>query len=572
MDQLAEIFKKYSPYIFGALLLVGCGSDMAMSDDGDFGENEMEAPGTNGAEEGWNHNMDPGENEAEGAPPDEHFEPEEEEFLVQKVAATDSYVFVPNQSEDSDTVALIDGWDFSVHPIRVGQEPVQVVAADVDEQGAVGYVLSVGTPTVSIIRADQGTGDDRADVRVLTIPPEVNQLALSPDGKHVLAYIDPSEPINDSASAASLQTMALIRLADEPGEDEVYELSVTRLIDDIAFTADGDQAFIVGEEGINRLPLREIKSDAFLPSINLDMSSSVFSPQDQEVAFSSDGTVMTMRTSQYAGVGLFELDPEETVVDSSRMIDLPGVPTDLDLVERDDGTMLAVATIRGEGQIALFEVGDALEAEEGDDSFVRFLDAGGADAGIGRLTPDETAMVVFSTLPEIPTVGLLDLESETIETYELRNEIRNLEISPDSRTAVVVHQAQGGPTVGGDPEAAFRQGEGITLWDLETGYRRPIALKGEPEEILMTTDAAGTPYLYVMLTSSNPNNQGVRRINLRTHGTDFLRLPRHPLQLGAVAEQIFVSQESDTGRITFMDVETNQQRTVSGYELNAGIQ
>ena len=557
----------------GLILGLGCGAqDAAMAGDA---PEESENASENGWDQdpgvGFNMGNDAMNNES-AAPPDEDFIPEEEEFLVQKVAATDSYVFVPNQTDDSDTVALIDGWDFSVYPFRVGLEPTQVVAADVEGQGSVGYVLSSGQPTVAVVRADQGQGSERADVRLLTVPREVNRLVLAPDGRHVLAYIDPTMPINDSASAASLQTMALIRLADEPGDDEVYELSVTRLIEDIAFTESSDKAFIVGEEGINRIPLDDIKSDAFIPAIDLGMTTSIFTPQDQQVVFSSDGTTMALRTSHYEGVGLFTLDPDDAAVSEHRMVELEGIPTDLDLVERDDESMLAVATIRDEEQVVLFDVDEAMEADEGDDSFLRVLHAPGADVGIGRLTPDESSMVVFSTLPTIPTVGLLDLETETISTFEMRNEIRSLEISPDSRTAVAIHKAQEGTSSGVDPEAAFRHSEGLTLWDLETGYRRPIALNGDPEEILMTTDGTGNPYLYVMLTSSQPANQGVKRINLRTHGTVFTRLARRPMQLGAVADQLFASQESETGRITFFDVATNDQRTVSGYELNAGIQ
>ena len=552
-----------------AVLLIGCSGDAALMGSPESDE-AGDAPAMNGGFNG--HNMDEGMDDADGAPPDEDFVPEEEEFLVQQVAATDSYVFVPNQSEESDTVALIDGWDFSVYPFRVGQQPTQVVAADIDEQGSVGYVLSAGDPTVAVVRADQQRGSERADVRLLTVPREVNRLTLAPDGRHVLAYIDPTMPINDSASAASLQTMALIRLADEPGDDEVFELSITRLIEDIAFTEAGDQAFVVGEEGVNRIPLDDIKSDAFIPSIYLGMTTSVFTPQDQEAVFSSDGTTMALRTSHFEGVGLFLLDPNDDVVGEHRMIELDGIPTDLDLVERDDESMMAVVTIREEEQVVLFDIDEAMEADEDDDSYLRVLHAPGADTGIGRLTPDENSMVVFSTLPALPTVGLLDLQTETIETFEMRNQIRNLEISPDSRTAVAVHQAQEGTTSGVDPEAAFRHSEGLTLWDLETGYRRPIALNGDPEEILMTTDDDGNPYLYVMLTSSNPAHQGVKRIDLQTHTTEFTRLARRPMQLGAVANQLFASQEAETGRITFFDVETNDQRTVSGYELNAGIQ
>ena len=549
------------------ILFAGCSAaESMMEGDEASGWNGEGAPGM---DEDWGYAD--GDGEAEAGDSDWDFVPEEEEFLVQQVASTESYVFVPNQAEDSDTVALIDGWDFSVRPIRVGRDPKTVVAADVEGHGSVGYVLSTGVSTVAVVRADLVDAENRVDVRLLPVPQEVNQLAISPDGRHVLAYIDPNEPINASASAASLQTMALVRLGDGPGQDEVYHLSVTRLIEAIAFTEDSKQAFVVGREGINRLPLEDIKADAFLPTIDLGLSSSVFSPVDQEVVFSSDGSFLVARTSQYAGVGLFELDPTDPNVTSHRVIELSGIPTDLDLVEREGEPALVVATIRSESQVALFEVDEALNAEEEDLSFLRFLDATGADAGIGRLTPDESQMVVFSTLPTQPALGLVDLETESMSTLEMRNQIRNLAISPDSRTAVAVHRRQPGPAPTAEWEDRFRHSEGLTLWDLRTGYLRPVVLEADPEEILMITGPDGGAYLYVMLVSPNEAYQGVMRIDLQTHRSDFLRLPRRPMQLGVVAGRVFISQEDATGRITFLDVETNEQRTVSGYELNAGI-
>lgn len=571
MERSSRFIRRTPAWLMCLLLLAGCG------DDGDYGYYNGYSPppaggsnGQNASEGDWAED-NYAENQAnEGG--DEDFIPEEEEFLVQQVAATDSYVFVPNQSEDSDTVALIDGLDFSVYPIQVGRQPTQVVAADIEGQGSVGYVLSTGAATVAIIRADQGQGDHRADVRLLPVPREVNQLAMAPDGRHVLAYIDPNQPINASASAASLQTMALIRLGDEPGQDEVFQLSVTRLIDEIAFAEDSSLAFVVGRDGINRLPLPHIKDDAFIPTIHLGLSSTIFSPVDQEVAFSADGSLLALRTSQYAGVGIFELDPVEAIVANYRLVELEAVPTDLDLIERDGEPAMVMATLRSLEEVAIFSVDDALEADEEDTSFIRIVGAPGADVGIGRITPDDSAVIVFSTLPTHPVVGLLDLETETITTYSLRNQIRTLAISPDSRTAVVVHNRQEGTSSGSDWNERFRHSEGLTLWDLASGYRRPVMLDAEPEEILMTTNEAGDPFLFVMLTSSDPARQGVQRIDLTTHRIDFLRLPRPPMQLGMVAGQVFVSQEEETGRITFLDVETNQQRTVSGYELNAGIQ
>lgn len=550
-----------------AVALVGCGDAMDAAAD---------APATNGTED----EADRGANGVNGANDedgdfvgdnDDEAPPEEEEFVVEQVASTEHYVFVPNESEGSETVALIDGRDFSVNPIRVGLDPARVEAADVETHGAVGYVLSRGEPTVSVVRAD--IDDPEAAVEILSVPAEVNDLAMAPDGQHVLAYIDPDEPIDASASAASLQTMALVRLGDEPGHEEVYELSVTPGIDDISFTEDGEQVFISGEDGVHRQQLDAIKSDAVVPRMDVSIEGLDIHAADREVETTPDGEFLVIRNGTDAAVALYELGPDEGV-ERRRVVDLEGVPTDLDVVDRD-GRAELVAPIRSEEQVTVFDLEEALDAQEGDDGFIEIIDAEGAHAGIGRWTPDRSAMAVFSTIPTEPQVGLVDMETGEIQVKQLRNQIRTLQMSPDSRTAVAVHNRQEGTASGADPEETFRYSEGLTLWDLETGFLRPITLHGEPEQIAMVTGEDDRPYLFVMLVPSgfsDADSQGLMRIDLTTHATEFYSLPRLPTQLGAVAGQMFVSQQQESGRITFFDIDTGDQHTVSGYELNAGIQ
>ena len=546
--------------VLATCLSVGCGDDMAMAgDEGADAMNEAESAPVGDDDDGFEDGDD-----------DDSFEPEEEEFVVEQVASTESYVFVPNRSDGSDTVALIDGRDFSVRPIQVGLEPEHVQAADVGDQGAVAYVLSRGEPTVSIIRADAG---EAPTVDILSVPSEVNALTVAPDGRHLLAYIDPDEPIDAGDGAASLQTLALVSLGPESGQDEVFELSVSPYIEDITFSDNGDQAFVVGEQGVHRLWLGDIKADMVVPPLGLEIDGIDMSAADREFAVAADGQTLAVRNGTDSGLGLFSLDGDDAEVEQERFVELDGVPTDLDLVEGED-SLQVVAPVRSQSQVVTFDVDEAMGGGD-ESSFLEIIDATGADAGIGRWTPDQTAMAVFSTVPEIPRVGLVDIATGEIDIVEFRNQIRNLEISPDSKTAVAVHRRQEGPAPTNTPEDQFRHSEGLTLWDLDTGFLRPVTLHGEPEQISMVTDDDGRAFLYVMLTPTDEpgaDAQGLMRVNLATHATSFYSLPRLPTRLGAVAGKVFVSQKQDSGRITFFDIVTSNQHTVSGYELNAGIE
>ncbi len=511
---------------------------------------------------------------------DDDFVEEREEFLVREVAATDRYVFVPNSAPGSNTVAMIDGEDFSIVPFRVGLEPTEIRAVEIEDVGSVAYALCEGSAAVAIIRADVASVDamsgvaERGDVRLLKVPREVNALAMAPDGRHVLAYIDPTRPLRPDASVASLQTLALVRLGETPGEDKVFELSVTRLISDIQFSGDGREAFVLGREGVNRIVLGEVDDDAFVPPIRLDLADDVFPPGDQQIAVSADGSFMIVRTSQFEGIAVYRF-ATDSVAASVEVIALSAIPTDLKLVERADAggglERSVLAALRASEEVARIDV-DALFAGEDVADVVHVIAVDGAEAGLVKLTPDAGSALVYSGLTRMPLLGVIDLETEATRFLTLRNQIRAVAISADSEKAVIVHKRQSGSAgVDADSLKVFQHSDGMTIADLGSGYTRAVVLQGEPTDVILTKAAGGSQIAYALLESGNVANQGVMRIDLKSFRSDFVRLPRKPVQMGQVAGKIFVHQEAPTGRITFFDIETQAQRTVSGYELNAGI-
>lgn len=543
-----------------ALLFAGCGDDGSTGSFDEDGAGDFNNGGV-GADAGQEPTSDAGASDT--------FVPEEEEFLVREVATTDSFVFVPNSSEESNTVARIDGRNFSVRPVRVGQEPTAVRAASVAGVGDVAYVLCEGSSAVAVIRpsADQ---DGEDDVSLLPVPKEVNSLRLSPDGQHLLAYIDPDKPLDANEGTASLQTLALIRLGATAEEDEVFQLSVTRLITDIEFTEDGREAFIIGREGINRLALPDISKDTFIAPLPLDLSSDAFPPQDLEVEVAEDGSYLVARSSAFSGVALYRpaRDGEEA---ATRTLELDAIPTDIDLFERTDGSPALIATLRDADKIAVLDV-DAALAEDPAEEVVEVTEVDSVSPGLSQLTPDQSRILLYTTLVQRPRLGVYDVEAGEVNSHLLRNRIRSVALSDDSETAVVVHAKRDGdvPT-DADPLTFFQYNHGLTLFDFETEYLRPVTLQAEPLDLVITSDSEGTSLVYVMLESEDPRKEGVVRIDLSSYRTDFINLARKPQQIGRVAGKIFVNQQSDEGRITFIDIESGAKRTISGYELNAGI-
>jgi hypothetical protein len=556
---------KSLPLLLFALALTACGAD---DGGGDLATDDPNGGYNNGGSDNY---ADAGAGAPSDAGSGDVFVPEEEEFLVREVATTSAYVFVPNSSEESNTVAKIDGRDFSIEPIPVGQEPTVVRAASVDGVGDVAYVLCEGSSTVAIIRADMEVDRPEQQVNLLAVPEEVNSLALSPDGRHLLAYIDPDKPLRADTSVASLQAATLVRLGDEPKDDAAYELSVTRLIDEIEFTEDGEQAFIVGREGINRLYLNDVDADRFVPPLPLDLSQTVFPPKDLEIEVSADGDFLVARSSEFAGAALYR-PPTDAAEATLRLVELSAIPTDIDLFLEEDGSPGVLATLRDSDELAILDVEATLEAAEDAVPEPEILAVSDTQPGLAQLTPDGEQVLLYTSLVTTPMLGVLDLGERALRAYPLRNQIRSVAVSNDSDTAVVVHRKQEGQAPSdADPLTFFQYNHGITLFDIETGYRRPVVLQGEPADLVMTQDGEGNALVFVMQQSPDPDFRGITRIDLESYRTDFFSLARQPTQLGVVAGKVFVSQESEEGRITFIDVATSSQRTVSGYELNAGI-
>lgn len=573
----------------------GAGSD-ASSGGGDFVGGDATG-GTGGASR-----------DAGGAERRDTFVPEEEEFLVQEVAATEDFVFVPNSDEESSTVARIDGRDLSVLPVRVGLEPVAVRAADVPDVGSVAYVLSEGKSAVSIIRAEKidGRSDPDDQVSLLPVPEEVNSLEISPDGRHALAYIDPDKPLPDDASVSSLQVAALARLGETQNDDAAHQLSVSRLLQDVEFTEDGSQAFLIGRDGINRIIFDRIDSDAFVPPLDVELSSSAFPPKDREVEVGPEGKLLTIRSSQFNGIALYRppaLDADADAEGELRRISLPEPPTDIDLHIDESGAPLVIASLPQTSQIALIDPDRAFETDpddgEGADAGptgdtgtsgdagptgdasapaptpgVEFIEISGAVPGLAQLTPDQQQALVYTTLDTTPQLGILNLEDEDVRAVQLRNQIRSVAVAPDSSAAVVVHEKQEGqPESNASALEFFQHNHGLTLFDLESEYRRPVTLQADPASVLMTEGASDSnPLLFAMLQSPDREKRGLLRADLASFRLDFFTLPRAPEQIGRVAGKIFVSQESEQGRITFFDIDSGERQTVSGYELNAAIE
>ena len=138
-------------------------------------------------------------------------------------------------------------------------------------------------------------------------------------------------------------------------------------------------------------------------------------------------------------------------------------------------------------------------------------------------------------------------------------------VSPTGGTALVFHDDGNGEDV--DSSSPFYGEYALTMIDLSDFFANPLLLPAEPTGYADTEDGEtgffvmdGEPYLEVLHYDSLLYNE--------------IELKSEPVHLGVLPETrtAYISQEHDLGRISFFDVDADELQTITGFELNAGIQ
>ncbi len=138
-------------------------------------------------------------------------------------------------------------------------------------------------------------------------------------------------------------------------------------------------------------------------------------------------------------------------------------------------------------------------------------------------------------------------------------------VSPTGGTALVFHDKSNGEDVASS--SPFYGEHALTMIDLSDFFSNPLLLPVEPTGYANTEDGEtgffvmdGEPYLEVLHYDSLLY--------------DEVELKSEPVHLGVLPETrtAYISQDHDLGRISFYDVDDAKLETITGFELNAGIQ
>ena len=456
-------------------------------------------------------------------------------------AATPRAVYIANA--DRDTVTRVDVATLAVRTAPVGARP-GAVRTTPDERRVV--VLNLGSDSVSLLDADTLEGPE------VGIRPHLNTLELDPTGRWAVAAYsadadedaDPDAPEADGAQ--SYNEVSFVRIDDGSHHPRVVGFAPRA----VQFTPDGAQAVFVSDAWLALVDLTG--DEPGLTRVRI-ASDTVTPPAAEEVLVTPDG--------RYAFVRQYGVDTLKLVdLSAGTVTDLAvgANPTDLDLTP--DGAR-AIAVCRTASELCLYDTADptapAVVVPLPRDEIFGSI-AVSADGSQALLYSTATGRARYGTWP----VG--DTDPDAVVVRSLVKAVHGVSLSVDGGTALVVHDDS---SAGASSDSPFRDHWALTVLSLTDHFANPLRLAAEPFAFATTADGRSGAFLM-------RGEAWLEVIDFETLLTDEVPLRSEARHLGVVpnGRTLWASQVHELGRISFYDIDAGDLSTITGFELNAGIE
>ena len=211
---------------------------------------------------------------------------------------------------------------------------------------------------------------------------------------------------------------------------------------------------------------------------------------------------------------------------------------------------------------------------------VDFIEMPITGLGAAEVSPEGSSLLFFSTLYGEKRAVVVDQVSAAARTRTILFEkgIRGAIADPSGQSFVVMHTKEPGTAPAGstpiDPEY-IATSWAVSLLDVKASLSRLVLTENEPGELtVFSEDSRSMLFMAFKPTSSaKASERDIMVANLRSFATSSFRVAAPPEGLGPIEGEalIYISQKHPQGRITFVDVDTQERRAVTGYQLNAGI-
>lgn len=473
--------------------------------------------------------------------------------------ATPKYVYALNPTAAS--VARIDPTSLLIEAIAVGPRPLALVALPGEDAA---LVLSFDDASLSVI--DSRTLPSK--VTRLSLKRQYSRLSLSPDGRFAVAWPDPqTAPPSGAEGVFALVDVTQLR-AGASAAQAVSERAGGFRITDVVFRTEAGRTtrlYVFAKSAISTFDLTSAASPLptrvpLPPSFSAEISS-------REVVSTQDGRVVILRSTVSAQLAAFD----GTALSS---VPISEVATDLDLLP--DGTA-AVAALRSAGSVAYIEIPADLTNPTGIEVFAV------ADGGVGQVALPESIpdagmfAFVWSNVAGDESVSRVEFPSGRVQRYPVEKLVDEVAVSPDSRSALIIHRSNPGTTAMDPYEAAVDRDEGFSVFDVRSGFAQ-LQRTGTTRPTRYAFSPRGG-FVGVALRNDAQRRFQLQAVNLSSLVSSTLPLASTPLYMGTVPEapgvtphRVFVSQQHPAGRISVIQLDTGQVRTATGFTLNGEIQ
>ena len=533
-------------FLPGILLLWSCGASDSSEDRAAMSadmEDDYANSGDGDADDNTKNNDQGGEG-ADMADSEDVTPEVETRFDYRIPVSSGRYVFIADKLNSK--VIAVDSETLEIFTTAVGATPTHIVP--LNDSGEVA-VISLNADEVTLIRmqADGSATTSEFDVR-----PDTNALSVSHTGRYVIAFWDALFEA-DSGTPSTDQEISIIDTT--PGADQVYEITVGIHPMQIQFSADDSRAFVISESGIDIIELAALSPTYFPKSTSL-FDFTEINPEKTETLIDPSGAYAIGRREDKALAYMALLDGSNTV----RTFELSGIPTDVDIAS--DGSF-GIYTIRSEHEAAVFTLP---LPEDASVSPFTTVDLGDRACGAATISGDGQYVTLFTSIADTDdnddssrkVLTVLHKNNNTFETSGvlLNRNIKGILPAPDSGALLVIHEQWTGGGAGLNLPYAYSL---VKLPGLQSKFQQ---LAVDPTQMLITDDGA---FAYMLLSSKE-----IQIINLDTFIVDVLALGSVPQAAGYAAntDKVFIAQQHPSGRMTFMDVDGTNVKTITGYTLN----
>ncbi len=504
---------------------------------------------------------------------DDGYPPEEEEE-VNYLAPQGSgrYVFISDETHNA--VVVVDSDTLKIQVVQVGIRPTQLVSLS-KEEGKVA-VINLGSDEVTLLEIDEAGSINPS---YLPVRPDTNALVASDDGRFIVAFHDPRFT-EESGAPTTDQDITVLTMDDT--KKASYDLSVGMHPWRVVFDKASTRAFVINEHAIDIIDLNNIENIEDPYQVK-PFEGGSYDSTTADIEIVPDGSVAICRKTGAKELVAAWLDGS----DEMRTYSLKAVPTDLDIDQ--EGTF-GVLVFRSIGQVAFFDL--PLPEDQNEDPF-KYLslsgdtvdpplsDAGmGVDggqepepaapeeeidvvAGVATLTPDGKHVLLHTTTAgdnsdkrRLTLLSKIDEKWVVTEKVGLDRMIRSVVTGVDSSVAVAMHQKIN-PGTG---QMAYS----YTLLRIPTLQAKFQQIAVEPGQLLLTPDGKMG---YLLLEE----DRSVDVIQLKSRIVDTLRLGSPPTAAGFAAKtrKVFIAQDHEAGRMTFVGIDDDSIKTVTGFNLNS---